>query len=178
MCACERTCLCVCTCLCVHTYLCYPRVSNYVETLSSYRLSETKEIRTLVHYPQATLKTLCCCLAAENKFLRLRLGMCAAGHPFLLCINELWMTHPPACSHVHCSCQSAPVVLLFSLASQMFCGPSSLLRFFYVLQYLMVNAFFGAWCAALNLCACCLGEPRARASVMKRGFQYFSIYCQ
>ena len=46
----------------------YDNVLN--ETLSSYRLSETKEIRTLVHYHLATLKkiSLCCCLVTMKNF--------------------------------------------------------------------------------------------------------------
>ena len=39
------------------------------ETLSSYRLSETKEIRTLVHYHLATLKKFSpCCLVTMKNF--------------------------------------------------------------------------------------------------------------
>ena len=38
-------------------------------TLSSYRLSETKEIRTLVHYHLATLKKCSpCCLVTMKNF--------------------------------------------------------------------------------------------------------------
>ena len=44
---------------------------NLNETLSSYRLSETKEIRTLVHYPSSYLKKFFSLLPSyqENFFL-------------------------------------------------------------------------------------------------------------
>ena len=65
--------------------------------------------------------------------------MCAAGHLFLLCIDELWPTHPPGLF----SCTLHMLVCLCSTVAL------SLLRFFVVWPllldcsvywYLMVNA--------------------------------------
>ena len=61
--------------------------------LRSYQLSETKEIRTLVHFPLATWKNLLVvALVQWIFFLCLRLCMCEASHLFLLCIDELWFS--------------------------------------------------------------------------------------
>ena len=66
---------------------------DFLATLSFYRLSETKEIRTLVHYPLATLKKFLLVAKLPWKFFPyLRLRMCAAGHLFLLCIDKWWFS--------------------------------------------------------------------------------------
>ena len=91
--------------------------------------------------------------------------MCAAGHLFLLCIDELWPTHPPGLFSCTLHMSVCPVLLLLSLASQMFCGLASAFRLFCILV-LDGQCTVGAWRAARSWCACCLGEPRARGSVM------------
>ena len=80
---------------------------------------------------------------------------------FSSCIDELWKGY----SHAHCTCGSASVLLLLSLASQIFCGLASAFRLFCILV-LDGQCTVGAWRAARSWCACCLGEPRARGSVM------------
>ena len=71
----------------------------------------------------------------------------------------------PGYSHAHCTCWSASVLLLLSLASQIFCGLASAFGLFCILV-LDGQCTVGAWHAARSWCACCLGEPRARGSVM------------
>ena len=83
--------------------------------------------------------------------------MCAAGHLFLLCMDELRPTTHPGYSHAHCTCWSASVLLLLSLASQLFCGLASAFRLFCVLV-LDGQCTVGAWRAARSWCACCLGS--------------------
>ena len=78
-------------------------------------------------------------------------------------------THP-GYSHAHCTCWSASVLLLLSLASQIFCGLASAFGLFCIL-ILDGQCTVGAWRAARSWCACCLGEPRARGSVMKIYFR-------
>ena len=118
-----------------------------------------------------------CCLATVNFFSLsyfLRLRMCAAGHPFFFSLTSCGPPTNPGSSRAHCTCRSASVLLLLSLEPQAFCGLASPFRLFCILVLdgqCTVGAWraariVGAWCAARTWCACCLGEPRARASVM------------
>ena len=141
-------------------------------TLSSYRLSETKEIRTLVHYHLATLKKIFSLLPSYHEKFFFVLG-CACAQQVIFFFFALTSCGPPThpgYSHAHCTCWSASVLLLLSLASQIFCGLASAFRLFCILV-LDGQCTVGAWRAARSWCACCLGEPRARGSVMNETLQ-------
>ena len=91
--------------------------------------------------------------------------MCAAGHLFLLCIDELWPTHPPglfSCT-LHMLVCLCSAVALSSFSGFLWSGLC--FRLFCILV-LDGQCTVGAWRAARSWCACCLGEPRARGSVM------------
>ena len=79
-------------------------------------------------------------------------------------------THP-GYYQAHCACWSASVLRLLSPASQIFCGLASAFRLFCIL-ILDGQCTVGAWRAARSWCACCLGEPRARGSVMNACFPH------
>ena len=71
----------------------------FCQTLSSYRLNEVKEIRTLVHYPSRYLKnfSLPCCLATVIFFLILLFLGCACAQQVIF-FSLHWRkvaTHPP-----------------------------------------------------------------------------------
>ena len=77
--------------------------------------------------------------------------MCAAGHLFLLCIDELWPTHPPglfSCTLHVLVCLCSAVAL--SLASQIFVCLASAFRLFCILV-LDGQCTVGAWRAARRL---------------------------
>ena len=145
---------------------------SYSRTLSSYRLSETKEIRTLVHYHLATLKKIFSLLPSYHENFFFVLG-CACAQQVIFFFFALTSCGPPThpgYSHAHCTCRSASVLLLLSLASQIFCGLASAFGLFCILV-LDGQCTVGAWRAARSWCACCLGEPWARGSVMNRSLQ-------
>ena len=73
----------------------------------------------------------------------------------------------PGYSQAHCTCWSASrsVLLLLSLASRIFYSLATSFRLFCILV-LDGQCIVGAWHTARTWCACCLGEPWARASVM------------
>ena len=104
-------------------------------------------------------------------FPYLRLRMCAAGHIFLLCIDELWPTHPPrlfSCTLHMSVCLCLTVALFLSLASQAFCGLVSPFRLFCIFcWHVLVNALLAPGALpALGVLVALVREPRARASVM------------
>ena len=117
-------------------------ISYFEQTLRSYRLSETKEIRTLVHYPLATLKKFSLLPSYHENFF-LILG-CACAQQVIFFFFALTSCGPPThpgCSHAHCTCRSASALLLLSLASQAFCGLVSPFRLFCIFcWHLLVNA--------------------------------------
>ena len=142
----------------------------------------------------------CCRGRAKRENVFFVLG-CACAQQVIFFFFALTTCGPPThpgCSHTQCTCRSVSVLLLFSLASRTFCGLTSPFRLFCILVFdgqcivgtwraallapgalhcwRLACCIVGAWRAARTWCACCLGEPRARASVMNKYIFFVSLW--